>query len=237
MNIEIHRKLISDTSPYSVYLARTWDRAVTKADSHYIYELKEEDFFIYLIIHLTKHYSAAGLGIRFFIDIYLYIRHYKKAMDWTYIRTELSGLGLREFAENIMGLCSLWFDGAAGNEVYDEMAEYVLSSGIYGTRRHLVLSAVSANSHKKQPAWFAKLRYMLKLFFPPLTVMKVQYPLLEKVPLLLPLCWLLRGVRCLLFKRKHTFRVIKSIGSVSGEDIDRIRSLHSKTGLIKTRND
>jgi len=197
----------------------------------------EEDLFIYLIIHLTKHYSAAGIGIRFFIDICLYVRHFKPTMDWTFIWSELSGLGLREFAESIMGLCSVWFEGAAGNEVYDEMAEYVLSSGIYGTRRHSVLSALGIKNHKQQPAWAAKLRYMLKLFFPPLSVMRVQYPILEKVPLLMPFCWLLRGIRCMLFKRKNTFRVIKSVSSVSGEDIDKLRSLHSKTGLIRTRDE
>ena len=48
-NIEMHRRLISEDSPYSHYLSRTWDRASLKSGSQFIYELDLEDFYnIYL---------------------------------------------------------------------------------------------------------------------------------------------------------------------------------------------
>lgn len=233
MNMEMHRKLISDESPYSAYLSKTWDRAGLKADYQYVYQLTIEDFFIYLIIHLTKHYAGKGTGIRSFMDICLYNRRYKQTMDWNYIWTELAKIGLREFAENIMGLCGVWFEGAESNALYDEMAEYILYSGVYGTRQHSVISAMGASAHKRLPIGIARQMYRLKLFFPPLYIMKIQYPFLERVPELLPACWVLRGIRCLLFKRKRTFQMMNSIRSVSAEDIDRMRELHEKAGILK----
>jgi hypothetical protein len=233
MNIEMHRKLVADNSPCSVYLSKTWDRTGLKEGCQYTYRLSDEDFYIYLIIHLTKHYLGRGTGIRSFMDICLYNRYYKQTMDWNYIWTELAKIGLREFAENIIGLCGAWFEGAESNGIYNEMAEYILSSGVYGTRQHSIISAISSSVDKKLPIWVARQMYSLKLFFPSISVMQVQYPFLVKVPKLLPACWVLRGSRYLLFKRKHTFQIINSIRSVSTKDIDRMRKLHAKTGLIK----
>ncbi|SPF35024.1 hypothetical protein SBF1_1450002 [Candidatus Desulfosporosinus infrequens] len=47
----------------------------------------------------------------------------------------------------------------------------------------------------------AKNLYRRKLFFPRLNTMKTLYPFLGTLPFLLPLCWVLRGMRCLLFKQ------------------------------------
>lgn len=233
MNLEMHRKLIFDESPYSAYLSRTWDRAGLKAEYRCVYQLTEEDFYIYLIIHLTKHYAGKGTGIRSFLDICLYTRRYRQTMDWNYIWTELEEIGLRKFAESIIGLCGVWFNGAESKELYAEMAEYVFYSGVYGTGRQSFIAAMSSSAGKKIPIGAAKRAYRLKLFFPPVSAMQGRYPFLERVPELLPVCWVLRGLRCLLFKRKHTFQIIRRIRSVSMEDIDRMRKLHAKTGLSK----
>lgn len=234
MNIEMHHRLISEDSSYSGdYLNKTWDRAVLKPGCRHTYEFSHEDFYIYLLIHLTKHYTGGGTGVRSFLDIWLYKERYKAEMDWDYIQAELNEINLREFAENVLGLCEVWFGNMESNALYEEMTEYVIYSGVYGIRKHAVVSSMGIKSSKKHSVRMAKCLYSLKLFFPSLDTMIIQYPFLEALPSLLPACWVLRGIRCIVFKRKHTLQMINNVHSVSEEDMIKIESLHKKAGLLK----
>ncbi len=233
MNIEMHRRLISEDSPYNDYLNKTWERAALKPGNRYTYELSHEDFFIYLLIHLTKHYANGGTGIRSFLDIWVYKERYKDEMDWDYIQAELNEINFQDFAENIFGLCEVWFGNAGSNVLYDEMTEYVSCSGVYGIRKHAVVSSMGIKSSKKHSVRMAKWLYSLRLFFPPLDVMKIQFPFLERMHSLLPACWVLRGLRCIVFKRRHTLQMINNVHSVSEQDMRKIGRLHERTGLLK----
>lgn len=233
MNIEMHHRLISEDSPYSEYLDKAWERAALKPGNRYTYALSHEDFYIYLLIHLTKHYANGGTGIRSFLDIWVYKERYNAEMDWDYIQAELNEINFLEFAENIFGLCEVWFGNVESNVLYDEMTEYVSCSGVYGTRKHSVVSSMGIKSGKQHSARMAKWLYSLKLFFPPFDIMKIQYPFLEKVPSLLPTCWVMRGIRCIVFKRKHTLQMLNSVHCVSEQDMRKIRRLHEKAGLSK----
>ncbi|MHB8127075.1 MAG: nucleotidyltransferase domain-containing protein [Desulfitobacteriaceae bacterium] len=230
MNIEMHHRLISENSPYSSYLDKTWDRAKLKADCQYTYDLSCEDFFIYLLIHLTKHYTRGGTGIRSFLDIWVYKGRYKDEMDWNYIQAELNKISLREFTENILGLCEVWFGNAQSNTLYEEMTAYIFSSGAYGTWKHSVISSLGVRVGKKKLP--GKLAYWLNLFFPPAEILKNSYPLLIALPFLLPACWVLRGVKCLLFKRRHMFHMINNVYLVSEKDIVIMENMHKKAGLV-----
>ncbi|MEL7565962.1 MAG: hypothetical protein AAGU27_13880 [Dehalobacterium sp.] len=77
--------------------------------------------------------------------------------------------------------------------------------------------------------------YRLKLFFPGLKYMKILYPFLSTLSFLMPVCWVLRGIKCLLFKHRHMFQMINNVHSVSEEDIIRIKNLHKKAGLFEVR--
>lgn len=233
LNVEIHRRLVSEKSPFSEYLSKTWDRARLETNCRYIYQLSREDLFIYLIIHLTKHFSNAGTGIRSFIDIYLYNRFFGDTMDWPYIWSELEKTGLREFAGNIMSLCSVWFQGAASSELYTEMADYIFSSGVYGNCKNLLLCSMISISGSEMSVGKVRQLYRLKLFFPGLLDMKSQYPVLGRFPFLLPFFWVLRGLNCLLFKRDLAFKILRKADSVSVEDLVKIRTFQEKAGLPK----
>jgi hypothetical protein len=81
---------------------------------------------------------------------------------------------------------------------------------------------------KKRPGKYA---CWLKLFFPPAETMAYSYPFLIARPFLLPACWVLRGAKCVLFKRRHMLHMISDIHSISKKDIAGIESLHKKAGL------
>lgn len=236
MNIEMHRRLISEDSPYSHYLSRTWERANLKASSSFNYELSLEDFYIYTLIHLTKHYIGGGTGIRSFMDIYVYKRRYQNEMDWNYIQTELETIKLWEFEKSITGLNNVWFGKAQSNEFYDDMTKFIFSSGAYGTLNQAILSSLSKSVSEKQSLKTAKYLFLWSSFLPHFNTMKISYPFLSTLPLLLPVCWILRGIRCLLFNREHSWQKIKQVSSAVDGDIIRLHNLHKSVGLYTERS-
>ncbi len=232
INIEMHRRLVAQDSPYSGYLKKTWARARLEEGSQYIHRLSWEDFYIYLLIHLAKHFSKGGTGIRSILDIWLYEKHYGPLMDRNYIQRELEEIKLQEFARHMVELGQVWFGQAESNELYDEIADYILASGMYGTGKHGIITAINKNQgHGPRSTGLMKLRYRLKIFFPGLKHMSILYPFLHRLPFLLPVSWVLRGLKCLVGKRQRTFIIIRNIQSVSMKDLKRIQALHEKTGL------
>lgn len=233
LNVEIHRRLISDTSPYYTYLEKVWDRAVLQPGYRYTYRLSREDLYIYIFLHLTKHYMGGGTGIRSFLDLWVYLRRYEKEMDMAYIGAELELVGLRKFEQNIRGFSKACFENGQSSwqsdELHRKMAAYVFSSGAYGTQKFSTLSSLRSevNCTRVPP----KLTYLMRLFFPPMKHLINTYPFLSGRPWLLPACWILRGGKCLLFKQRYMVHIIGRVRLVSRKNIENLEYLHKKTGM------
>lgn len=241
ISIEMHRRLVDKSSSYSEYLGNTWDRAQPKKGSIFIRMLSHEDLFIYMLIHIAKHFLNGGTGVRSIIDIHLYKKNYDVNMDWNYIWYELDKIKLRRFTESIITLGDIWFGDCQSNNLYDYLTDYILSSGAYGTKENARLSAMAAGikSGKVQSAQnigHGRLHYIRKLFFPPIDKIQFSYPILEKIPFLLPFCWMLRGISCLLFKQKRTFKIIGGINTVSDDDVNKLRDLYDGIGILNGVN-
>jgi hypothetical protein len=164
------------------------------------------------------------------MDLWVYKEQYKNELDWAYIYAELDTIHLKEFADNVLGLCGVWFADEKSCELYEEMTQYIISSGLYGTKKNSIISLIYRKKGKKIPK--PKLTYMHYLFFPSLTYMKSSYPILTTWSFLLPVCWVLRGIKCLIFKRRNTFHKIEEIRSMANEDIVHGGNLHRKAGLL-----
>lgn len=231
MNIEMHHMLVAADSPYSDYLKNIWDKASVIPGRKYTYELPKEDVYIYLLIHIAKHYAACGIGIRSFMDIWLYHRCYHEDMDWGYVCDQLDYIGLRQFADRVWGMCEVCFGNAQSDALYDEMLDYVISSGSYGTRRQTLLYSISRKRIGKETVAWTKTRYYLGVFFPSIKIIKNFYPHVERYPFLLPFYWGIRGIKCLFIKSRHTFHVVRSIHSVPEKEIKRKANLNRKSGL------
>lgn len=115
-NFELHRRLVSPSSPQAAYYRNPWRRAVpvrlAGADpgegetSHAgrdgegrEYRFSDEDFYLHLVAHAFKHYDASGCGIRFLADQLVFLRARGKGLDRSYLVGELSELGLQEFEQ------------------------------------------------------------------------------------------------------------------------------------------
>ena len=209
-NFEMHRSLFGETGDnekivnyFSSYLL---DKALVK-ENHEKY-LSKEDFYIYFTAHSYKHFHHSGCGIRTLIDYYLYLK--REQLDFDYINQELAKLDLLDFSKMISSLSLKLFDHEPLNPEEEETLLFIASSGTYGTLEHSVQRGVKEKG---------KFRYFMERVFPPYRFYKTAYPWAYKVPILIPIAWLMRFFRVLFKNPKRAKRELKLI-SEQKEDKD-----------------
>lgn len=187
--VELHNSLAGRSGASKRYFADALQKAHI-ADSHtHMREMTKEDFLIYVVFHMFKHYAMRGAGIRPILDIYLYVKKFGGEFDNDYLSRGLSQLGLKDFTDCVIRLGRVWFDGEAHDELTLRLEKIAFISGAYGTSE--AMDAI-AKSGESRGDGFASAR---SLVFPPLAYMKRHYSVLEKTPLLLPACWVARAFR------------------------------------------
>jgi hypothetical protein len=184
-NFEMHRALFSAGYDTRVeeYYQNVKSRLIINEGSRYGYHFSDEDFYIYMLAHEYKHYANKGTGLRSLLDTYVYVLQKGSHLDWSYIGKEAQKLGIAEFERNNRDLAMHLFSGEPLTEQDKKMLDYVLSSGTYGTMNNYIRNQIEKRG---------RIGYLLSRTFPPLRSMKMLYPVLERMPFLLPLCWVLR---------------------------------------------
>ncbi len=193
-NFEMHRALFtSDTDDVLFhYNQQIRGKMIRNQDSHYRYHLSSEDFYVYMIAHEYKHFSSGGTGLRSLLDTYVYLIRENDMLDWTYITEELNKLGIWEFELQNRSLAFHLFTNQELTEEDQEVLDYIFSSGTYGTPKHAIENVVAKRG---------KFGYLFIRAFLPYRTMCSLYPILNKVPILLPVCWVLRWIRALIYNR------------------------------------
>ena len=190
-NFEMHRSLFGpshDDALFSYY-QNIWDKVVRDEGYRSGFHLSEEDFYLYMIAHEFKHYSGGGTGLRSLLDTYVYLKRYELDMD--YVGREADKLWIRDFELTNRLLALKLFENVDLSENFQltveeqTMLDFILSSGTYGSLVNDVRNQIS-----RKGRW----GYLLSRLTLPYDVMKSRYPVLEKVPLLYPFCWMHRLV-------------------------------------------
>jgi hypothetical protein len=226
MNIELHRALIAESnSRLHAYFGSGWERARLKAGSSYQYEMSNEDFYIYLLAHMAKHYRGGGTGIRSVMDVWVYNRHYKEQLDRNYIDVELEKAGLFAFAKNMEELSEQWFGGAAPGKINQEITAFILANGTYGTTRNAAINKFIEGKKEGDSFTLAKLKFALRILFPGRQHMTIQFPYLARLPLLLPLCWGIRGIRTVIFRRDNLILNLGNISAITKAGEEKMKNL------------
>ena len=197
--VELHKRLIpSYNDDYYAYYINPWEKAVYK--SNHSYSMSKEDEYIYIFTHLTKHYRDGGIGLRHLIDIWFFdLKH--TLLNKTYINKELEKLGLLEFHNNITDTLDVWFNGKEPTELTDYITKRIIESGSFGLEEWHKIANAARISAKSNSASSAKTKTIFRLIFMPLEDMKKKFPILEKLPFLLPLMWVVRWINAIFNKK------------------------------------
>lgn len=206
MLLELHKFLFPKKGFEEIfdYYEHIWDRCVTVGEYKNIYRMNDEEFYIYMIFHIMKHYKLAGTGIRSILDVWVFLRDTQ--IDRGYVDGVLEKLGMKKFEEHIRTLAEIWFDEKESDDpLYDEMGEYIFESGTYGTEKNYkTRDALDADGKNA-----SGIKYMLNIAFPGYKSMCMLYPSLEKIPVALPVYWIARIIDRLIHKREDLKKEIE----------------------------
>lgn len=209
--IELHKSLVDESlEKYYKYFKSGFVKAKVSDGFNYKYEFSKEDFYIFMVAHMAKHYSICGTGIRSVCDIYLYNKKFTD-IDKDYINKELNKIGLSDFEKKIKNLAIEWFGGYFEGK-FDSVGEYIILGGVYGNLDNHELNKFILNDKR------TKKQYILRTIFPDKNYMFARYSFLKKAPVFIPLFWIVRIISTF-FKSKGSIRYrLKGVSSYSSKD-------------------
>lgn len=222
--VEMHRKLIPGGDISHDYFNKIWPLCIPYKGYCHVFRMNLEDTYLFCIIHLIRHFKYAGIEIRDILDVYLLYEKYKNEFDFEKINKKLEEFQAKEFEEKIRKIAYKWFDS---NEIqdFDEIEEFILHG-----------SNVENNIRYGVGEKHGKLAYVRALFFPEFKIMKEKYPILKKIPILLPITWIARILKDI-FSKETTIKVrldkIRLIKDVNPNDITKVQEIYQKLGIIR----
>ena len=181
VTIEFHKRLIpSYNKDYYQYFGDGWKLAKPLAGYTSRFCMDPEDEMIYLFTHFAKHYRDSGIGIRHFVDLWVYQKH-NPNMDQSYVRKELQKLQLLEFYENIMRTLRVWFENYPQDEKAEYITQFIFTSGEFGRNHISSLSSTLKQTKGGRTVETVKRKRVWKALFPNYAAMCQLYPVL-KIP-------------------------------------------------------
>lgn len=206
LRIEFHYSLSDDKA---LPVANVFDNALA-VDGNLV--LDDVSFFTYHIIHMAGHFKSGGCGVRPIMDLWV-MRH---KMNLNFDFKILESLNLDKFAKAVIKLSSVWFGDENGNvQEHDELTrcleEFIISGGSFGNVENAVTISRGSKSSTK---------HIFNRFFLPFSVMNKKYPILKKVPVLLPVFWFVRLFKSLFRGRKRIISEINTNKNISNSMIN-----------------
>jgi len=213
--LELHQCMVQPSQrDYYAYFGDGWARSV-QVDGHR-YGFIPEDMYVYLFMHFAKHYRSGGIGCRHVMDLWMF-RRANPTMDHNYINRELEKLQLRQFHENCVRLMDIWFGSGQPDEVTEFISKRIFSGGSWGNPKDYHVFVELAKMKNPDKVKNSRLQYVIHLVFPPLQQMQKKYPILNRLPFLLPVAWVVRGLMVLLTGRNKLSDAVKT-GSVINDE-------------------
>lgn len=212
MEFEMHRTLF-DLEKYpesAAYYDNIFDRLIKDSGNKFGYHMSDEDFYIYIICHMNKHYNNGGTGLRSLVDVYLFNKARYDGMDKDYLSRELSLLELTEFEQRIRELAYKLFCGEENEFTENEETMYFVQSGANGTNEHWKENRLS-RSMGGEDTGKAKRKYLLKRVFISGDELKKNYPTVYKHKVLYPLLFVYRPIKGAVTRPKGLINEVKDV--------------------------
>ena len=172
------------------------DSITLTIEGHTIHTLKPTDHYLFLFIHLCKHFLGGGVGIRQIMDLFLFRQTWEKEIDQELFEEGVMKLQEESLYQAVVeiGRRYLGFElpsfPISGQEL-DGLLDDLLESGCFGntSRFQRLSSTYVASGIAARRKSRGSLRVLL---FPPASSLYHRYSFLIKKPWLLPLAWCFR---------------------------------------------
>lgn len=198
--------------------------------------------FLFLLMHLRKHFLNHGVGIRQFMDLAV-ISKSGADLRWDWIEERLTELGLLKFAHVCYSLIDSWFGiiipvekDMLPDDFTIQVTEKILRNGVFGfdDKENKMANAHTALLKASGPMWMKRLIVLFQNVFLSYEVMR-SYPdcgFLDGKPWLLSVAWCKRLVG--IFTRANKTKTIGVVRNsfISTEELDDRRKLLDRMGLL-----
>lgn len=228
MVIEAHRVMYDKTVDGEQYkYFSNFSRAVLRDGMKYTYDFNPEDFYVYMMAHMAKHFYTMGCGVRNLVDIYVYQEKYGAVLNKAYVKEELKKCGILEFTNHMERLTAIWLKGEKSSMFYEDLFQYMLDSGIYGKDENGIWSRFSEKKMQDKEATPSQLKRWY--YFPSLSYMSEFYPWLAGHSYLLPVAWGIRAWRGIFMNKGAQKR--KMLHEIDTDKVKTYQTIYQNMGL------
>jgi len=215
LTVEIHFDLNFETDLTHDYFAELLRRLKPVDGNDCKFRMTDEDLFIYTLGHTAHHFLVAGTGIRSIIDDYILREKLLPSCDADYVNNQLRSAGLLSFSERISELGDYWFKNGTQSDIVNGLEKYVIESGVFGTESFFFENSAVPQSTMGG----SRAGYVLERIFPSYILMTALFPVLRRMPVLLPFFWFVRWFKIL----KNTRRISGEIAKIASVDEEKVK--------------
>lgn len=223
VSVILYRKLPFRTALYAKNMQLLLETAELQEPYHYIRVLPPESELAYRISRTVYSYVTDDLRIREVLDLQLCHKAWRNEINKEAIWKFLTDFQIDELAEKILRISYMWFgdkkdkyfiDQIDDMSVYDVLEERILTQGTINREADeqalSLQKAIEKEILKEQKEemrslfWERVTNHLKEIkrtflwIFPDYHYMSSIYPILRKIPVLLPIFWCVRDIRLLL---------------------------------------
>ncbi len=220
VTIILYYKLPFRTSKYCKFMVRILESAQIREPYENIWMLPVESEMTYRMAGAAYRYVTDELTLREMLELVLFHREWREEIEEDILQKRLEEFRVDGLAFKLLEIAYMWFGEKRDPyllrrhedmSVYDSLEERILTRGMTGREsddQALKLQALiekelakekkeEGNSLRKEKIgrFFTQQKKRLKWVFPDFHYMSSIYPIVEKIPILLPVFWLIRGLR------------------------------------------
>lgn len=169
-NFEMHTALFEASAypEWAAYFQGAVERLLPMEGTHFGRCFTPEDFYLYMLAHMHKHFAAGGTGLRSLLDVYLFRRGHGNELNQDILCRGLKQLKLTAFDRQTCALAEQIFGGEESlGKVDVDVLTYYLTSGTHGTVVHRVENRLTQMAGTAQNVTHrTKVQYSFRRLFP-----------------------------------------------------------------------
>lgn len=216
--IELHTRLWEDYEGEitqildSFHLTDKKTLIPVKLEGQTIFTLGYEEHLIFQMFHIIKHFSLEGVGIRYMVDITLYINQYIDFIDKKRFWKRMKQLRYAVFCDLFFKMAVKFFamdnrilqDANTTMEIDEDLFEDFMNHGKLENKERSWQAFYELTPYymRERTKKDSSLKILYKMFFPEKEKLKEEYSYMKHGPFLVPFAWTHRLWRIAKFKVK-----------------------------------
>lgn len=219
IHLELHFSIKEDMDNIDKFLSDAWNYVQEIPGSYQCSFTKEFQLF-HIIAHMAYHFVHGGLGVRSYIDLWLY-RH-KEQFDEQVVKKMCGESRILKFYDECCKLSEVWFGFMPHTNITKALEEFSIDGGLFGNDKNRNLSMKRNKTG---------IKYYLSRIFISNKTLKEMYPKAKKYPILLVYYQFRRWIQALTGSRKKVANEIKEIQKITNSEIETYDQLLKSVGM------